>query len=121
MKKLFFAVCMLLISAAAVNAQDTTSTGQGAGSSGYSTNDASKGSGEYTEKESINVSELPSIVSEQLNGNEYSGWTMGNAYRKEKDGKTMYAVEMTKGAEKKMVKFDAQGNKLMEKSKDKDK
>lgn len=103
----------MLGAAIAVNAQDTTSTNQGAGSSGYN---AEKDS--YTDKESIPTAELPSIVTEQLQSQDYTGWSVGQAYRKEKDGKTIYAVELMKGDEKKMVKFDAQGNKIKEKKKE---
>jgi hypothetical protein len=112
MKKLMFAFCFMLGAAIAVNAQDTTSTKQGAGSSGYNTET------DYTDKEAIASTELPSIVTEQLQSQDYVGWTVGQAYRKEKDGKTVYAVELMKGDEKKMVKFDAQGNKIKEKKKD---
>jgi uncharacterized membrane protein YkoI len=97
----------------AVNAQDSTSNKQGAGSSGYNTERDN-----YTDKEAIASTELPSLVTEQLQGQDYTGWTAGQAFRKEKDGKTVYAVELMKGDEKKMVKFDAQGNKIKEKKKD---
>jgi hypothetical protein len=115
MKKLLFGFCLILGSVVAANAQvDTTSTTQGQGSTqGVQTEDD-----KYSDKEAIAVSELPSIVRDQLQGQDYSGWTTGSVYRKEKEGKTFYAVEMKKGEETKMVKFDAQGNKVKEKSKD---
>ena len=113
MKKFLFAFSFMLAAAFAVNAQDTTAVDQGAGSSGYKTEDS------YSDKEAISTADLPSIVTEQLQGTDYTGWTIGQAYRKEKDGKQVYAVELMKGDEKKMVKFDAQGNKLKEKKKEK--
>ena len=111
MKKLLFVFSMIIASAVAVNAQDSTSTStdQGAGSTGQH---------EYAEKESIAVADLPSTIQDQLKSQDYSSWTVSNAYRKEKEGKTVYAVEMTSGTETKWVKFDAQGNKLKEKDKD---
>ena len=98
------------------NAQvDTTNANTDPSNSQYQTPDASS---DYTEKEAVAMSELPELVKETLTSPDFAGWTAGNAYRKEKDGKTFYAVEMTKGTEKKMVKFDAQGNKIKEKDKD---
>jgi hypothetical protein len=108
MKKLLFVFSMIIASAVAANAQDSTAT-QGAGSTMEK---------EYSDKESIAVTELPSIIQDQLKSQDYSSWTVSNAYRKEKEGKTVYAVEMTSGSETKVVKFDAQGNKLKEKDKD---
>ena len=104
----------MFASVVAVNAQDSTATDQGAGSSVYSTEDKDK----YSEKEAIAVTELPSIIQDQLKSQDYSSWTVSNAYRKEKEGKTVCAVEMTSGSETKWVKFDAQGNILKEKEKD---
>lgn len=110
MKKLMFGLFVLLGSAAGVYAQDTTST--------RSTQDAYRQSQEkYDEKEAIAVSELPQKVQASIQGKDYTGWNVSKAYRKEKDGKTFYAVELMKGSDKKMVKFDAQGNKIKEKEK----
>jgi hypothetical protein len=69
----------------------------------------------------VAASDLPAAITASLEGQDYSGWTVGNAYKKEKDGKTIYKVELTKGGETKTVKFDAEGNKLKGKDKDKDK
>ncbi len=113
MKKLMLGFFVLLGSAAGVYAQDTTST---------RSSDMYKGTQQdkdkYDEKEAIAVSELPQKVQASVQGKDYSGWNVSKAYRKEKDGKTFYAVELMKGSEKKMVKFDAQGNKIKEKDKD---
>jgi hypothetical protein len=67
----------------------------------------------------VAASELPAAIRTSLEGQDYSGWTVANSYKKEKDGKTMYVVELKNGAETKKVKFDAEGNKMNEKSKDK--
>ncbi len=114
MKKLMFAFCLMLGGAVAVNAQDTTSTSTQGTESQSQYQDTDK----YDQKDVVPTSELPQKVQEQLQSQDYTGWTVSNAYRKEKEGKTMYAVEMRNGSEKKMVKFDADGNKLKEKSKD---
>lgn len=71
------------------------------------------------EMQPIAASELPAAIRTSLEGQDYSGWTVANSYKKEKDGQTFYVVELKNGAETKKVKFDAQGNKMKEKSKDK--
>jgi hypothetical protein len=71
------------------------------------------------EMQPIAASELPAAVRTSLEGQDYSGWTVANSYKKEKDGQTFYVVELKNGAETKKVKFDAQGNKMDKKSKDK--
>lgn len=96
---------MVAASAVAANAQTDTTSAAGS-SAQYQT--------EQQDKEVIPASELPSIVQEQLSGSDFSGWTVGNAYRKEKDGQTFYKVELSKDGETKTVKFDAQGNKVKE-------
>jgi hypothetical protein len=114
MKKLLFGLALMLASAVAVNAQDSTAVeNQGAGSTQTESTDD-----QYGDKEMIAVNELPAMITSQLQGQDYSGWTVSNAYKKEKEGKTFYAVELKNGEEKKMVKFDAQGNKVKEKTKD---
>jgi len=60
--------------------------------------------------QAIATSELPANIQASLQGQDYSGWTVANAFKKEKDGKTFYMVELTKDSEKKTVKFDADGN-----------
>jgi hypothetical protein len=114
MKKVMFGFCLLLGSAVATYAQDTTSTSASKSSDQYRT---AQQKDEYTDKEVIATSDLPQRVREQIQGQDYSGWTVSKAYRKTKEGKTMYAVELTQGSDKKIVKFDAQGNKLKEKNK----
>lgn len=120
MKKVMFGFCLLLGSAVATYAQDTTSTSSSASKSSdqYRTAQQDKQQkDEYTDKEVIATSDLPQRVREQVQGQDYAGWTVSKAYRKTKEGKTMYAVELMQGSDKKIVKFDAQGNKLKEKNK----
>jgi hypothetical protein len=118
MKKLFFALCFMIGATVAVQAQDTTATTPATQESAMyndQDDDWSK------DKEPIALAELPAAIRQQLQGTDFTGWTASKAYRKEKDGKTLYAVELTKGGETKMVKFDADGNKIKEKDKkDKD-
>ncbi|MBT1704476.1 hypothetical protein [Chryseosolibacter indicus] len=123
MKKLMFAFCLMFGTAVAVQAQETSTQDQP--SSQYKSQDDSKRDmkkgDKYDEKEAISTTELPSSVLEQLGSQDYSGWTVNNAYRKEKDGQTFYAVELSQGGETKMVKFDSEGKKIKEKKKkDKD-
>jgi hypothetical protein len=123
MKKVLAALCLMCGAVIGVNAQETTPDTQDQASTRTETqtDQASQDwdKSDYSDKEMISATELPSSVSEQLQGQDYTGWTMGNAYKKEKDGETFYAVEMKSGDETKMVKFDAQGNKVKEKNKDK--
>ena len=65
--------------------------------------------------QAITASELPAPIQTALQGQDYSGWTVASATKKEKEGKTVYAVELKNGAETKSVKFDAEGNMLKEK------
>lgn len=113
MKKLFFALCFMMGTAVAVQAQDSTSTTPPAQESQM----YNQQEDDWSDKEPIAVTELPAAIRQQLQGTDYTGWTTGKAYRKTKEGKTFYAVELTKGGETKMVKFDADGNKLKEKDK----
>jgi hypothetical protein len=115
MKKLFVAFCFMFGAVVAVNAQDSTSTQTPADepSSAYSTQQGD----EWGDKEVIAVGDLPSAITTQLQGSSYTGWTAGKAWKKEKEGKTWYAVELKKGSETKKVKFDAQGNVVKEKDK----
>lgn len=109
MKKLLFICLITFGAAAAVNAQDTTSTQR---DNAVRTQDA------YTDKDAIAPTELPANIREQLQGQDYSSWTVSKAFRKMKNGQTVYAVELTNTAgDKKKVKFDANGNVMKEKEK----
>jgi hypothetical protein len=111
MKKLMFAL-IATTAAFVANAQVDTTSAAG-DQTQYKTEDASS----FTEKEVIPVTDLPALVQEQLKSPDYAGWTVVNAYKKEKSGKLGYAVELKSGAETKWIKFDAQGNKIKEKVK----
>lgn len=67
----------------------------------------------------ITASELPAAITASLQGQDYTGWTVDKAYKKEKDGKMVYKVDLKNGAETKTVKFDADGNMLKGKDKEK--
>jgi len=110
MKKLIFAFCLMIGATAAVQAQDSTATAPSP-SQQYS------GQEQEGDKTPIAVADLPASITKQLQGTDYTGWTASKAWTKEKDGKTWYAVEVTKGSETKTLKFDADGNLVKEKDK----
>jgi uncharacterized membrane protein YkoI len=114
MKKLLFAIAFMTAGSVAVLAQEAQpqepqtppTEVQAPPSSDYQ--DQDKG-------QAIAASELPANIQAALQGQDYSGWTVAGATKMEKEGKTFYAVELTKGDEKKTVKFDADGNIIKEK------
>jgi hypothetical protein len=71
------------------------------------------------DQQAIALTDLPANIQASLQGQDFAGWTASNAFRKEKDGKTMYVVELKNGAETKKVKFDADGNMIKDKEKEK--
>jgi hypothetical protein len=73
------------------------------------------------DKQQIAISELPEAIRASLTGQDYIGWAVGSAFKKEKGNKTVYFVELTKGSETKELKFDAAGNKSNERDKSKQK
>lgn len=115
MKKVLFAILFVFTAAVAALAQEPAATPA----------PATPPSSEYQDKDKdkkpIAVSELPATITASLQGQDYTGWTASNAFTTEKDGQTIYIVELKNGSETKKVKFDAQGNKLKDKEKDKDK
>jgi hypothetical protein len=111
MKKLLFAIAFVGAGSVAAIAQDTASVATQTPPSTEYSQDQDGG-------QAIASSELPASIQSALQGQDYSGWTVGNATKKEKDGATFYAVEMTKGSETKKVKFDAEGNVVKEKDKE---
>jgi hypothetical protein len=113
MKKLLLAFCLMIAATATMYAQDTTATERDRSDTQYQNQ-------QDTDKDVIAASELPANIREQLQSQSYSGWTINKAWRKMKDGETVYAVELTSGNDKKKVKFDSQGNVLKEKDKDKE-
>ena len=112
MKKLLFAIAFVTAGSVAALAQDSASVASPAPAQ-PSTEIQSQDQDQ--DKQAIATSELPASIQASLQGNDYSGWTVANAHKKEKDGKTMYSVELTKGSETKKVKFDADGNVVKEK------
>ena len=90
--------------------QDTTKTAAENQQDQYRSDD-----GEDRDRKEIMVADLPALVQEQLKSQDYAGWLVSGAYKKEKDGQTIYVTELKNGSETKKVKFDAQGNKLKEK------
>jgi len=141
MKKLIIAGLFTFGAATAIHAQDTTMRDQSQDryrtdeyntqqqdqdqqqqdteqSNDWSSQDKSKS--DYSSKDQISTSELPSNVQEELQSSDYQSWNVSQAYRKIKDGETFYAVELMNGDEKKMVKFDSDGNVVKEKDKKKD-
>ncbi len=109
MKKLMFAIAFVGLGSVAVMAQDSTSVSPQAPPASTEAAPADD------QGQAITASELPAPVQTALQGQDYSGWTIASATKKEKDGKTIYAVELKNGAETKSVKFDAEGNMLKEK------
>jgi len=110
MKKLVLACMLSLGSVALLQAQDTTA----AQSDRYQT-PTQEPKSDYSDKDVISATELPAPIQEKLKGQDYTGWMVSKAFKKEKDGKTLYAVELKNGSETKKVKFDADGNVLKEK------
>ena len=107
MKKLLLAIAFMTAGSVAVLAQDTASVATPAPAPTEQSPDQ--------EGQAIAASELPASIQSALQGQDYTGWTVGNAMKKEKDGKTFYAVELSNGSETKKVKFDAEGNVVKEK------
>lgn len=110
MKKLMLAVCLMFGGATLVSAQQDQSSTQ---TQTESTQDQ--------DRQQISVSELPDAVTAKLESQDYSGWTVGNAYKKMDDSnQEIYIVELKQGTETKKVKFDRDGNQI-EKDKKHDK
>lgn len=110
MKKFALACMLSLGSVALLHAQDSTATQ----SDRYQT-PAQEPKSDYSDKDAISATELPAAIQDKLKGQDYSGWMVSKAFKKEKDGKVVYAVELKNGSDTKKVKFDADGNVLKEK------
>jgi hypothetical protein len=124
MKKLLFAIAFMTAGSVAVLAQDSTSITpqtppssetQTAPSTDQTAPTSDQSADQDKDKQAISTSELPANIQASLQGQDYSGWTVASASKMEKEGKTFYGVELTKGSEKKMVKFDSDGNLVKEK------
>ena len=106
MKKIMLAVCLMFGSATLVSAQETQSQTRTQSQTETSTQQDQEG-------QQISVSELPDAVTAKLESQDYSGWTVGNVYKKMDESQNeIYVVEMRQGTETKKVKFDRDGNKL---------
>jgi hypothetical protein len=108
MRKLLLAVCLTFGGAALVNAQATDQAKTPA-----QTQDAPQD--QDKDRVEITVSELPEAVTTSLESSDYSGWTVGSAYKKTdatQNNMEIYVVELKRGTETKKVKFDKDGNKL---------
>ena len=106
MKKIMLAVCLMFGGATLVNAQETQSQTRTQSQTETSTQQDQEG-------QQISVSELPDEVTAKLESQDYSGWTVGNVYKKMDDSQNeIYVVEMRQGTETKKVKFDRDGNKI---------
>ena len=99
MKKLLFAIAFMTAGSVAVLAQEAQPKEQ--------------------EPQTPPTSELPANIQAALQGQDYSGWTVASAFKKEKDGKTFYSVDLTKDQEKKIINFDADGNVMKDEEKPK--
>ena len=115
MKKIVLAVCLTFGVASFVSAQETQSQTKTQSQTETSTWQDQEG-------QQISVSELPDEVTAKLESQDYSGWTVGNVYKKMDESQNeIYVVEMRQGTETKKVKFDRDGNKLEKGDKHKDK
>ena len=122
MKKLLFAIAFMTAGSVAVLAQEaqpqepqtppSTEIAPPAPAPEDQSQDQDKG-------QAIAPSELPANIQASLQGADYSGWTVANAFKKEKDGKAFYSVELTKDQEKKTINFDADGNVMKDEEKPK--
>lgn len=114
MKKLLFAFAFMTAGSVAVLAQDSTQIAP-TSPSPAPTEQAPAPADDQDKDKQISASELPAPIQTALQGQDYSGWSVASATSKEKDGKTVYSVELKNGNETKKVKFDADGTVLKEK------
>jgi hypothetical protein len=71
---------------------------------------------------------LPQPVQTKLQSQDYQGWVVSSAYRKnwtdpnnaQATSQEIYIVEVKNGADMKKLKFDKDGNEIEKKEKDKD-
>jgi uncharacterized membrane protein YkoI len=112
MKKLLFAVAFMTAGSVAVLAQDSTSI---APSPAPAPTEQVQSDDQDKDKQTVAAADLPAPIQTALQSQDYSGWSVASATKKDKDGKTIYAVELKNGSETKKVKFDADGTVLKEK------
>src|SRR3989337_3116283 len=105
MKKLLLAVCLMCGGATLVSAQNEPASSTETQTQTQTPQDQDQ------DRQQISVSELPDAVTAKLEGQDYSGWTVGNAYKKmDESNQEMYIIELKQGTETKKVKFDRDGN-----------
>ena len=110
MKKVLLAVALMFGGATFVSAQEQQPSTPDQTQATTPTQD---------DRQQISASDLPDAVTAKLESEDYSGWTVGTAYKKMDDNNMeIYIVELRQGTETKKVKFDRDGNKL-ENDKDK--
>jgi hypothetical protein len=63
------------------------------------------------ERTPVELSDLPDAIKKTLKGEEYAGWIAKNAFYVS-DGDGHYEIELQKGKELQIVKFDKDGKKL---------
>jgi hypothetical protein len=126
MKKVLLAMGLMVGGVAFVNAQDrdTTSTQS---TQQTTTQDQSMTQDQDDQGVQIQVSELPEPVRTKLQTQDYQGWVVSSAHRKnwtdpqntQATSQEIYVVEVKNGADTKKLKFDKEGNEIM-KDKDED-
>lgn len=100
MKKVLFTVAALAAGMAFATAQ-TIAPAQEA---------STVSSVQAVERVKIKPEELPDAIKTTLKGDDYKGWTTSTAYHD--TAKNIYEVELRKGSETKLLKFDADGKKV---------
>ncbi|HET9486996.1 MAG TPA: hypothetical protein VFO54_06165 [Chryseosolibacter sp.] len=104
MKKVLLAVALMFGGATFVSAQEQQPSTPGQTQATTPTQD---------DRQQISVSDLPDAVTAKLESEDYSGWTVGTAYKKmDENNMEIYIVELRQGTETKKVKFDRDGNKI---------
>lgn len=114
MKKIIIAACLMFSGAAFVNAQDKAKD-QDQSTVPAQTLPTQQQPAEDQDRQEVAISELPDAITASLESQDYSGWTIGTAYKKSDashNNMEMYVVELKRGTEIKKVKFDKDGNKI---------
>jgi hypothetical protein len=121
MKKLLLAIGLMFGGVAFVNAQEQDTAAASTQEQPMSHDQ------EDQDRVQIQVSELPQPVQTKLQSQDYQGWVISSAFRKnwtdpnnaQATAQEIYIVELKNGADTKKLKFDKDGNEI-EKDKDKD-
>ena len=108
MKKILLAVCLMFGGATFVSAQEDQRPTQG-----QTQTQSTQDQDQDQDKQQIAISELPNSVTAKLESEDFSGWTVGNAYKKmDESNQEMYIVELRQGTDTKKIKFDKDGNEI---------